>query len=369
MGMSSTSLASTLEETTSLIARTDRVTKRVVRWVITPAYWMLYVVCVWALALAVVALWRATQNGIWHNFWSKLRVPFFSSDGPVLWLYLALCGSLVESYSQDTLRIREAALAADDHLAPLAETQPDGTLAPDLPGESVIVGALRRPRGGFADTRRLASLSFAIMFAVFALVFFALLIAIPSTGARVIFAVFLALCAPVALLFRRMRRRTKTTVRVWASAAGLEWETEKRYTVAWREIQAFMTYRRGDKAAHPGSAIYAVEMPQGMLTWEIPTDASEDERRAHDRLAGFVANYAGLPLRDLSNSAELLTDEEPTDACDEPAPVEPDRVPVVRNPRVSQERGCHPNLGCLSFLILYGVVLLLALAGVILQHV
>ncbi len=112
--MSGNNLVGTLEERTDTIARTDRVTRWAVRKVITPAYWILYLVCLGALTLLVIALWRATRTGVWHTFWSKLHNSFFSSDGPAIWLYFALCGSLAESIYQNSLRIREAALAGDD---------------------------------------------------------------------------------------------------------------------------------------------------------------------------------------------------------------------------------------------------------------
>lgn len=94
-------------------------------------------------------------------------------------------------------------------------------------------------------------------------------------------------------------------------------------------------------------------------------NASQDERQTHDRLCHVVARYSGLPLRDLSNSTQIPDAE----ASEEQASVVHGNTSRAVVQRERRERGWRPWLGCLSFLLLTGSVLLLALAGVILQRV
>jgi hypothetical protein len=192
----------------------------------------------------------------------------------------------------------------------------------------------------------------------------------------------------------QIAQRLRAGLRIQADADGLRWEDPRsgqERRLPWHEARAFyqiaapesqpwaaLARRIRRRAAEPRAAasLYALAGEHARLLWTAPTSHEPDAQVEHQQLCRLIATQTQLPLRDLStasvslahamrfaiNGREATPDAQ---AALHELGLSPVDVPLERVRRKTQ------RLGYLSVALLapYVLVLLVGVAGSILQHV
>lgn len=301
-------------------------------------------VILWVLALAILALtgfagwrlWLAWQTG-YELYWQQLTlvvpIVFFLAIA-----YTAVClfGTVfirfrpfIRQLVAGTDRARQAAIAGDDALAPLAAQQPEPLASSEMPIGPSQFGPFTRPK-----RRRTSLIAGQIFVVLFSCAFVTMFVAIaqflpdlpgPPTflfGGPT-FVIMIGMFALVGLsslagliveMWRRVRRGGHKAVSQFvADDWGLRQAPSTRggvdaQPIAWHEIRAF--YKAEDRLQLNGrlitegavqSTTYTVDAGERHFSWAIWKDSTAMQRADSERLCRLIVTRSRQPLRDVSN--------------------------------------------------------------------
>jgi hypothetical protein len=344
---------------------------------------VLGLVYIFFLVQAYQSLLEAWQYNSWNFYWPNL--------GPVV---AALSGTrLLELHTtlkkgqQDRASIlpaRQAAIAGDDTLAPLA-TPPDSLESDELQLSPDQMLHVHRPDDG----RQLAYLVLGIILVVFgglpALVM-AIVIFTPGqppgflgVGVAIIGGITLLFLLPGLVLLSNARR--ERIVRIQLDGPGLSWRQGQRTRHAnWQELQAFTTVhyqkKHYDKTRHD---VFLLDASRAVVAWELTAKSSEAERSAYRYLCDQIAAHTSLRLRDLTEPIEKLQREAQAARASAGStrvkmraasvPTIAGFLPEPANPHLTPSRPSRKlALGCVGLLLLLLPAFLLYPLGWAAQH-
>jgi hypothetical protein len=325
------------------------------------------------IGFAVSDLLSAWRTGDWQTFWD-------SASGVLRLVPLGLLGRrdtfvATQRASAAVFTAREAAIARNAELAPIATEQPGTQRADDLALGFATIGSLRRSTGSRATGQVAGFVILAIIGVTLAIVALAVALTVPRGSTTTIAALALAGGAaacilPAILLFLQWRRQRLVIVRV--DDIGLSWADggvhRRQAHIGWHEAQAFMSVSfRGTSIRRD---VFALDAGKVVLSWTIKSAASESEREAHELLSRLIVSHTALQLRDLTATIEKL--EQPK--TEQPARVQhPLQVgatgdlilgPTVADPKTNRK----VRWGCLTTLAFMLPVALLYGSGWLLQR-
>jgi hypothetical protein len=262
------------------------------------------------LIIAYNSFLDAWQTNDWDSF--NGLVSFVVRMLALLPLILGVPLKQLLEGSDTVLKVRRAAIAGDDALAPPA-AQPDPAVSQDVFVSQDDLLYFRGPSGGRQAARRLGAVLFLIIGSLLAL--FTMLIALVAWRDPIgllSIAIFggLAMFALVPGFVFLAHGRQSRTMHVRADDVGLCWRQRRRcVSITWQELQAFSTvhYRRNKDGLHYD--IYALDAPGAVLAWQLTKTSSDDERAAHRYLSTMIVARTSLRLRDLTESIEKLEQE------------------------------------------------------------
>jgi hypothetical protein len=281
--------------------------------------WMILIVGMTVLYIGFIVfaaadLLNAWRTGDWQTFWD-------SAGGALRLAPLGLFGRrdsfvATQRASAAVFAAREAAIARNPELAPVATEQPDAQRADDLALGFATIGPLRRSTGSRA-TGQIAGFIMMLIFGVtLAMVALAVALTVPGGGSATTIAAFAlagaaaACILPAIFLFLLWKRQRLMVVQV--DDSGLSWANggihHRQVHIGWHEAQAFVSV--SSRGASSRREVFALDADKVVLSWTIKSIAPESERQAHELLSRLIVSHTVLQLRDLTATVEKLEQPE-----------------------------------------------------------
>jgi hypothetical protein len=282
------------------------------------------------VALLPFVLWGAWIGGDWGGFWNVVSFPLRLCP----WLGPLLAQALWKSPApvEGVRAWRQAILAGDDAVAPVASTQPEPWSEDAVHLGPCYVGPLREHRQtraghiGLGGKYLLAGAALTAVGAVWTglalgplalsvLAWHDVMGLLPLGPSLVLVASCFACLVGGVVLLRRDRRMRGLLVLV-ATDEGIEWiEWASPRTgyiqqrLAWTQLRGLVriTYRR--QTDWTKIHFFLLDAGYRRLIWRADASAEPAEQEASRRLVGLIIRHAGIPLRDASGSVEKLARE------------------------------------------------------------
>ena len=218
------------------------------------------------LFFSIQCLWQAWQAGRWgDSFWmesfiSQVLIPFFPASVAFFGFSTTLAQAAINRVvGVEAMPLREAAAAGDERFAPLAEQQP-ARLSAASAAADVDQGEHFRVRAAGEKGKY---------------------------------------------------------IQIVVDEQGIEWKNPQWWRLAWRrlswgEARAFYTFfylSSSGRYTSERQQVYVLDAPTHTLVWRAAfpwIKNTAQEKAAIERLHGLIANYTGLPLRDLTKTTDDL---------------------------------------------------------------
>lgn len=294
----------------------ERAYWRAVRLVALGAF-LLAPLFVFVTCLAALTLWQAWSKGQpvdWQAYWASANIAIGAAS------YVIVGPALISPMHNRLIqagKVRRAALAANDLMAPLAEEQPADRLRSDVPVDPTIFDSFRR-----RPSRWLAAL----------LVYVVALTPLQASGHLLtarppqIQSPFGTISPDVFSISVMLLSITSTAVvvlSIWRAllafgvpAAGrlavddaglyrLQYRHDRRtVSIRWSDARAFWMLQSSGEWSRSGYQRYALDSGSQLITWEFSSNtATLAEWEELKRLCALIVMRTGLPLRDLTDAA------------------------------------------------------------------
>lgn len=275
----------------------------------------------------LLTAWHTGQDSDWSDFWT-IGVSLLSFSPFLIFTREDLWKTLGEAPERVRLA-RQAARAADNSAAPLAQTQPASLESSNISRGDGRELTLRRPRGTSRDMVGICGWC-VIVLGTASLFVSVLMLSVsfypPSAPVTKPAAVMLALSGSALivggwLLVRMGKAMARVIVR--ADELGIAWRSGTRrarwHRITWDQALAFVTLSCRSMATNQHRSLYTLDTPVGVLCWEerdLPfwetdRDANEAERENASYLRRLIVTRTGLPLRDVSSALDPVKTVQP----------------------------------------------------------
>ncbi len=277
------------------------------------------------VAFIFASAWSAAS---WGDFFNSNLLPALGTLWAAITVVDRLSGFLRKAAQRReqalfTVPLREAARAASENVAPLAEEQPEREARPGM----ASWGPLMQPLYGAYAVVKAIGLALLIVGLIFLFIFgLALLLAVfgsDASGPRVeiigslISGAFCLCTLPIFLWARRMPRTFDVQADDWhLEWRRLRWQGASRQTtrMPWHEARAFSVFTFQQKSGvgklYGRYRVYVLDGEQTALAWSVRDgrDAVATATAASDAFCRLVASHTRLPLRNISGEVERLAE-------------------------------------------------------------